>query len=136
MCGPCMLDCPGRMRRGSGAPLPPPPPSKKVRRTLPVQGVTLHALIDSCHSGTVMNLPYNAVLEEGRWTGWEDEYPGEAWKHVRAAFHAVREVLEKPDAIGVELTAGLGCPSAGHRGWSARGAVQRCTARPDSSRPG
>jgi hypothetical protein len=128
------------MRRGSGAP-PPPPPSKQVRRTLPVQGVTLHALIDSCHSGTVMNLPYNAVLEEGRWTGWEDEYPGEAWKHVRAASpdmgsHAVHEVLEWPDVNPVESIAGLGRPSAGHRGWSACGAVQRCTARPDSNRPG
>jgi hypothetical protein len=47
-----------------------------------MQGVTLHALVDSCHSGTVMNLPYNAVLEDGMVVDWEEEYPGETWKRV------------------------------------------------------
>ena len=46
------------------------------------QGVTLHALIDSCHSGTAMNLPYNALLSRGRFKGWEEEYPGKGWKMV------------------------------------------------------
>lgn len=52
----------------------------------PMQGVTLHALIDSCHSGTVMNLPYNALLQEGQLNGWEEEYAGRAWKKVRAGW--------------------------------------------------
>jgi hypothetical protein len=47
-----------------------------------MQGVTLHALVDSCHSGTVMNLPYNAVLRSGRIMKWEEEYPGESWQRV------------------------------------------------------
>lgn len=49
----------------------------------PVQNTTLHALVDSCHSGTVMNLPYNAVLDGGRFSDWEEEYPGQSWKRVR-----------------------------------------------------
>lgn len=48
-----------------------------------LQNTTLHALIDSCHSGTVMNLPYNAVLQTGSFSGWEEEYPGKSWKKVR-----------------------------------------------------
>ena len=50
-----------------------------------LQNVTLHALIDSCHSGTVMNLPFNAVLKNGKLEGWEEEYVGQSWKKVRVA---------------------------------------------------
>jgi hypothetical protein len=47
-----------------------------------LQNVTLHALIDSCHSGTVMNLPFNVVLRNGKLEGWEEEYVGQSWKKV------------------------------------------------------
>lgn len=43
-------------------------------------GVVLHALVDSCHSGTVMNLPHNADIKKGHFTGWSEEYPGQSWK--------------------------------------------------------
>ena len=50
-----------------------------------MQGVVLLALIDSCHSGTVMNLPYNAVLRNGVMVDWEAEYPGQSdiWVSMR-----------------------------------------------------
>ena len=48
-----------------------------------LQGVTLHALMDSCHSGTVMNLPYNAELKRGRFVDWSNEYGTKSWKRVR-----------------------------------------------------
>jgi hypothetical protein len=39
------------------------------------QGACLHALIDSCHSGTILNLPYNAILtDRGNFRSWENEY--------------------------------------------------------------
>lgn len=52
--------------------------------TLVLQGVTLHALIDSCHSGTVMNLPFNAVLRHGQFEDWHEEYKGRSrsWQKV------------------------------------------------------
>ena len=37
-------------------------------------GACLHALIDSCHSGTIMNLPFNAVTDKGNFKWWENEY--------------------------------------------------------------
>ncbi|KAL0375988.1 UNVERIFIED_CONTAM: Metacaspase-1 [Sesamum calycinum] len=32
-----------------------------------IQGVTLHAIIDSCHSGTVLDLPYVYNINTGKW---------------------------------------------------------------------
>ncbi|XP_020552708.1 metacaspase-1-like isoform X2 [Sesamum indicum] len=32
-----------------------------------IQGVTLHAIIDSCHSGTVLDLPYVYNMNTGKW---------------------------------------------------------------------
>lgn len=55
-----------------------------ARRAPMLQCAKLHALIDSCHSGTVMNLPWNAVMEGGSFTRWHEEYPGEAHEHVSA----------------------------------------------------
>lgn len=35
----------------------------------------LNALIDSCHSGTILNLPYNAVISQvGSFERWKNEY--------------------------------------------------------------
>lgn len=42
-----------------------------LQTTHALQGVSLHALIDSCHSGTVMSLPWDARLDNGRFQGWE-----------------------------------------------------------------
>lgn len=54
-----------------------------------VQGTTLHALIDSCHSGTVMNLPYNAVMRHGTFESWEAEYArADSHKRVRREWGA------------------------------------------------
>lgn len=29
-----------------------------------------------------MNLPYNALLKKGYFSGWEEEYKGQSWKQV------------------------------------------------------
>lgn len=55
-----------------------------VRPLLP--GVTLHAVIDACHSGTALDLPYRAKVDgAGRWY-WKGRHMpnkatrgGEAW---------------------------------------------------------
>ena len=50
---------------------------KMLVKPLP-QNVTLHSLFDSCHSGTVMNLPFNARLTpSGVFVDWDREYPNE-----------------------------------------------------------
>ena len=41
-------------------------------RPLP-QGVTLHALFDSCHSGTALDLPYAAKYDKQGGIGWRRE---------------------------------------------------------------
>jgi len=45
------------------------------------QGVKLHAIIDACHSGSVMDLPYQATVHNGVAT-WEAGYAGQTrgWK--------------------------------------------------------
>jgi len=44
-----------------------------IVRPLP-QGVRLHAIIDACHSGTMLNLPFRAPCVGGTMT-WHSEYP-------------------------------------------------------------
>jgi hypothetical protein len=48
-------------------------------------GVTLHSLIDACHSGTVLDLPYMAKGQStvGHWV-WEDHRR----RVYKGAFHA------------------------------------------------
>jgi hypothetical protein len=53
------------------------------------QGATLHALVDSCHSGTILNLPYNAVTKAGKFEHWSNEYPTEKlhkWVRISPSF--------------------------------------------------
>lgn len=38
-----------------------------------LQGVKLHAIIDACHSGSVMDLPYQAHVRGG-YAAWEASY--------------------------------------------------------------
>lgn len=64
-----------RVKR-SPASLPPVP------RHVGAQNTSLHALIDSCHSGTALNLPYNMLGSRGVFKGWEEEYPGRSWEYV------------------------------------------------------
>lgn len=39
----------------------------------PVQGVKLHCIIDACHSGSVMDLPFQAHVRGG-YASWEASY--------------------------------------------------------------
>ncbi|XP_030539125.1 metacaspase-1-like isoform X2 [Rhodamnia argentea] len=48
-----------------------------IVRPLP-KGVTLHALVDSCHSGTVLDLPYVYDIKKGRWL--DNRPPSGAYK--------------------------------------------------------
>lgn len=45
------------------------------------QGVVLHCIIDACHSGSVMDLPYRAKIKYGK-PVWKNEYtaPTRSWK--------------------------------------------------------
>lgn len=45
------------------------------------QGVILHCVIDACHSGSVMDLPYRAKIKYGK-PVWKNEYtaPTRKWK--------------------------------------------------------
>ncbi|XP_047973205.1 metacaspase-1-like isoform X2 [Salvia hispanica] len=46
-----------------------------VVKPLPT-GVKLHAIIDACHSGTVLDLPYLCKMDRsGRYSSWEDHSP-------------------------------------------------------------
>jgi metacaspase-1 len=40
-----------------------------VRPLLP--GVTLHAVVDACHSGTVLDLPFRAKVKRGQIMPWK-----------------------------------------------------------------
>ncbi|KAI7842116.1 hypothetical protein COHA_004309 [Chlorella ohadii] len=66
-------------------------------------GVTLHALIDACYSGTVMNLPYNALLKKGYFSGWEEEYKGQSWKQATAGGLAVQFSAARHDQFAKEM---------------------------------
>ncbi|KAL4421583.1 hypothetical protein ABPG75_010874 [Micractinium tetrahymenae] len=99
-------------------------------RPLP-PNTTLHALIDSCHSGTVMNLPYNAVLKSGHFSDWEEEYPGESWKRRTlslpalqntAGGRAVQSCAAQHDQYASEARMGRGKRRSGGDGQS-RGAA-------------
>lgn len=37
-------------------------------------GVKLHAIIDACHSGSTMDLPYSAVVSNGSYAQWTSQY--------------------------------------------------------------
>lgn len=39
------------------------------------QGITLHAVIDACHSGTVMDLPYRTKYKPGTVRGGQAPKP-------------------------------------------------------------
>ncbi|KAJ8624983.1 hypothetical protein MRB53_033513 [Persea americana] len=45
-----------------------------VVRPLP-EGVTLHAIIDACHSGTVLDLPFLCRMDRSGFYRWEDHSP-------------------------------------------------------------
>ena len=51
------------------------------------QGVRLHAIIDACHSGSVLDRPYQAVINNGVVT-WNAAYAGRtrAWKGTGGGF--------------------------------------------------
>lgn len=51
------------------------------------QGVRLHAIIDACHSGSVLDLPYQAIVNNGVIT-WNSAYAGQtrAWKGTGGGF--------------------------------------------------
>ena len=38
------------------------------------QGVKLHAIIDACHSGSALNLPYSATVKQDGYPRWESQY--------------------------------------------------------------
>ncbi|KAL1533058.1 Metacaspase-1 [Salvia divinorum] len=46
----------------------------RIVRPLPA-GVKLHAIIDACHSGTVLDLPYLCKMERSGSYSWEDHRP-------------------------------------------------------------
>lgn len=48
-----------------------------MRKVADTRNVTLISLFDSCHSGSIMNLPYNAVTDRGYIQDWKREYPNE-----------------------------------------------------------
>lgn len=48
--------------------------NKRIVNPLPT-GVKLHAIIDACHSGSVLDLPYQAVIRGGR-ANWQAAYAG------------------------------------------------------------
>lgn len=45
------------------------------------EGVVLHCVIDACHSGSVMDLPYRSKIKYGK-PVWKNEYtaPTKRWK--------------------------------------------------------
>ena len=51
------------------------------------QGVKLHAIIDSCHSGSVLDLPFSATVKNGT-AQWDSAYhrPTRAWKGTNGGF--------------------------------------------------
>ncbi|KAL4426058.1 hypothetical protein ABPG77_007854 [Micractinium sp. CCAP 211/92] len=87
---------------------------KALVKPLP-QSTTLHALIDSCHSGTVMNLPYNAVLDGGRFSIWHEEYPGESGTRGTAGGLAVQFSAAGHDQTASEAPIGHGKRCAGKK---------------------
>lgn len=61
-----------------------------------LQGVQLHALVDSCHSGTIMNMPYNLnhlQLVNARSNEWEHEYPGLSAQAVRSRLQVSEQMF-------------------------------------------
>lgn len=102
-----------------------------------LQGVTLHALIDSCHSGTVMNLPFNAVLRHGQFEDWHEEYKGRSrsWQKVRSSADKrlvlVANQAQSCGALGADSIDGAvpgRCASSADDSWRLGGTVQRRSA--------
>ncbi|CAL4939734.1 unnamed protein product [Urochloa decumbens] len=40
------------------------------------RGVKLHAIVDTCHSGTILDLPYLCRMSRTGYWQWENQYPG------------------------------------------------------------
>lgn len=54
--------------------------NETIVRPLPA-GVKLHAIIDACHSGTVLDLPFLCKMDRGGGYAWEDHRPPSGtWK--------------------------------------------------------
>lgn len=112
---------------------------KEVRRTLPLrfflvvtlvyisylflclQNVTLITLFDSCHSGTILNLPYNAKMENGNFIKWENEYPNEMIHDLVARGDVVQFSASRHDESAVEVSTSGG-------GYSGAATYAFCTA--------
>ncbi|KAK3002143.1 hypothetical protein RJ639_022324, partial [Escallonia herrerae] len=51
----------------------------RIVRPLP-RGVKLHAMIDTCHSGTVLDLPFLCRMNQNGYYEWEDQCPSHTYK--------------------------------------------------------
>ncbi len=53
------------------------------------QGCKLHCIIDACHSGSVMDLPYRSKIKHGQ-PHWKEEYAGptSVWKVCPSVVHS------------------------------------------------
>lgn len=47
------------------------------------QGVKLHAIVDACHSGSALDLPYQAVCHQGH-VMWQTEYAPQHLRQMKA----------------------------------------------------
>ena len=62
------------------------------------QGCKLHCIIDACHSGSVMDLPYRSKIKYGQPT-WKNEYAGptSVWKVCHCSIHqSCMQILSSP----------------------------------------
>jgi hypothetical protein len=69
-------------------------------------GVKLHAIIDACHSGSVLDLPFQAHVHPGGGATWAAEYAGptRAWKGTAGGF-----CVQFSASRDSQVCAALGC---------------------------
>ncbi|CAL4922974.1 unnamed protein product [Urochloa decumbens] len=76
------------------------------------RGVKLHAIMDTCHSGTILDLPYLCRLSRTGYWQWENHYPGGRGKRPNGglviSISGCRDDQKSADTSGFAESASIG----------------------------
>ncbi|KAG2540321.1 metacaspase-1-like isoform X2 [Panicum virgatum] len=76
------------------------------------RGVKLHAIMDTCHSGTILDLPYLCRLSRTGYWQWENQFPGGTGKRPNGglviSISSCRDDQKSADTSGFPESASIG----------------------------